>query len=191
MAKTKKIRRMSADRGASIDLDPNETVYTVELAGNSYRVVAVKAKDIPASEMFWESKLSAQDDLGSWEDPGEGHHEQYYENPRKPKITFSNMENQPDLGTGHIGVYVDGVPRGEILKESDLTSEAGDTDASQRRIRPSEFTIETYIVGYGEQGWDGNWQFETEFQVSDYDGARAALSAAKQWVRDELSYDEY
>jgi len=110
---------------------------------------------------------------------------------RKPKITFSNMENQPTLGAGQIAIYVDGVPGGEILKESDLTSEARDADASQRLFSPSEFTIETYIVGYGEQGWDGNWQFETEFQVSDYDGARAALSAAKQYAReyfDEVSY---
>ena len=120
---------------------------------------------------------------------------------RKPKITFSKMENQPTLGTGQITIYVNGEPYAEIMKESDLTADALHLEHmgeeirerhGERLFRPSEFTIETYIVGFGEQcAWGEGWSGEREFSVSDYDGARAALSAAKQWVRDEFGRESW
>ena len=102
---------------------------------------------------------------------------------RKPKITFSKMDQDPSEGTGHITIYVGGERRGWIDKESTYEDIGLTTSVFK-------YTADSYEAVVWRRYEEDDRTAETidgVFQVSDYDGPRAALAAAKQWTRDILS----
>ena len=94
----------------------------------------------------------------------------------KNRVTFSKMDHDPREGTGTIDIHLDGEYRGHIEKESEA-EEVGSVSYAWKYTAYS-YTVTCFL---GEDD-----DLERCFAVSDYNGPRAALAAAKQWARDTL-----
>jgi hypothetical protein len=97
------------------------------------------------------------------------------------KIVFHKMEQDTANGTGTIRITLgrQGENHGWIEKESTYT---------YRGYRGYKFTASSYeATAWGALPLVGDQpapDFTRVFLVSDYNGPRAALAAAKQWVRE-------
>jgi hypothetical protein len=97
---------------------------------------------------------------------------------RKSRVTFSKMV-QATEGGGDLTIYVDGERRGWIEKESD-GYDVGSIQCSY------VYKASNYVAVVWEKDSAADDSLEKNFEVSDYNGPRAALAAAKQWARDTL-----
>ncbi len=99
------------------------------------------------------------------------------------KIIFHKMEQDTANGTGTIRITLgrQGENHGWIEKESDYTDVGITTAVYKFTAYSYEATAWGGLPLVGDHPAPG---FTRVFEVSDYNGPRAALAAAKQWARE-------